>query len=156
MHILQRGETMPKLDPVVKKETSYVAVWVLAGCMMTQGVCLVLGWWSLSVLLGSVLGGLTAVGNFLLMCLMVQKAVLQTPKQAQNTVKLSQGLRLMMQGLILVLAAVVSVFNIWAAAIPLLIPRIGVSLREWRNAKLNPSPDRPAIGWDDEDEEEDD
>ena len=146
---------MPKLDPVVKKETSYVAVWVLAGCMMTQGVCLVLGWWSLSVLLGSVLGGLTAVGNFLLMCLMVQKAVLQTPKQAQNTVKLSQGLRLMMQGLILVLAAVVSVFNIWAAAIPLLIPRIGVSLREWRNAKLNPSPDRPAIGWDDEDEDED-
>ena len=141
---------MPKLDPVVKKETSYVAVWVLAGCMMTQGVCLVLGWWSLSVLLGSVLGGLTAVGNFLLMCLMVQKAVLQTPKQAQNTVKLSQGLRLMMQGLILVLAAVVPVFNIWTAAIPLLIPRIAISVREWRNAKLNPSPDRPAIGWDDD------
>lgn len=148
---------MPKLDPVVKKETSYVAVWVLAGCLMTQGVCLVAGWWSLSVLLGSLLGGLTAVGNFLLMCQMVQKAVLQTPKQAQNTVKLSQGLRLMMQGLILVLAAVVPVFNIWAAAIPLLIPRIGISLREWRNAKLNPSPDRPAIGWDDDlmDEEDD-
>ena len=146
---------MPKLDPVVKKETSYVAVWVLAGCLMTQGVCLVLGWWSLSVLLGSVLGGLTAVGNFLLMCQMVQKAVLQTPKQAQNTVKLSQGLRLMMQGLILVLAAVVPIFNIWAAAIPLLIPRIGISLREWRNAKLNPSPDRPAIGWDDDEDEDD-
>ena len=146
---------MPKLDPVVKKETSYVAVWVLAGCLMTQGVCLVLGWWSLSVLLGSVLGGLTAVGNFLLMCQMVQKAVLQTPKQAQNTVKLSQGLRLMMQGLMLVLAAVIPVFNIWTAAIPLLIPRIAISVRELRNAKRNPSPDRPAIGWDDVDEDED-
>lgn len=143
-----------QLDPVVKKETAYVSLWVLAGCMLTQGVCLVVGWWSLPVLLGSLLGGVTAVVNFLLMCLMVQKAVLQTKKQAENTVKLSQGLRLMMQGLILVVAAVVPVFNIWSAAVPLLVPRIGISLREWRKAKLNPSPDRPAIGWDDEEDEE--
>ena len=96
---------------------------------------------------------ITAVGNFLLMCLMVQKAVTQTEKQAKNTVKLSQSLRLMMQGLMLVLAAVIPVLNIWAAAIPLLIPRIAISVRELRNAKRNPSPDRPAIGWDDEDED---
>ena len=147
---------MAKLDPVVKKETAYVAAWVLAGCMLIQGVCLVAGWWSLPVLLGALLGGVTAVGNFLLMCRMVQKAVTQTEKQAKNTVKLSQGLRLMMQGLILVLAAVLStVFNIWATAIPLLIPRIAITLRELRNAKRNPAPDRPAIGWDDEDEEDD-
>ena len=139
---------------VVKKETAYVAAWVLAGTMLTQGVCLVAGWWSLPVLLGSLLGGATAVGNFLLMCRMVQKAVTQTQKQAKNTVKLSQGLRLMMQGLILVLAAALPVFNIWTTAIPLLIPRVAVSLREWLGAKRNPSPDRPAIGWDDEDEEE--
>ena len=142
------------LDPVIKKETVYVAVWVLAGCMLTQGVALLVGWWHWSVLWGSLLGGATAVGNFLLLCLMVQRAVTQTEKQAKNTVKLSQGLRLMMQGLILVLAATVSVFNIWAAAIPLLIPRIAISLREWLNAKRNPSPDRPAIGWDDEDEDD--
>ena len=61
----------------------------------------------------------------------------------------------MMQGLILVVAAVVPVFNIWTAAIPLLVPRIGISLREWRHAKLNPSPDRPAIGWDDDEDEDD-
>lgn len=144
-----------QMDPIVKKETSYVAVWVLAGCMLIQGVCLVAGWWSLPVLFGSLLGGITAIGNFLLMCRMVQKAVTQSEKQAQNTVKLSQGLRLMMQGLILVLAAVVPVFNIWTAAVPLLIPRIAISLRELRNAKKNPSPDRPAIGWDDEEDEDD-
>lgn len=144
-----------QLNPVVKKETAYVAAWVLAGCLLTQGVCLILGWWSLPVLLGSLLGGITAVGNFLLMCLMVQKAVTQTEKQAKNTVQLSQGLRLMMQGLVLVLAAVVPLFNIWTAAIPLLVPRIAITVREWRNAKLNPSPDRPAIGWEDEDEEDD-
>ena len=145
---------MAKLDPVIKKETAYVGWWVFAACMMTQGVCLLLGWWSLSVLLGSLLGGVTAVGNFLLMCLMVQKAVAQTEKQAKNTVKLSQSLRLMMQGLMLVLAAVIPVFNIWTAAIPLLIPRIAISVRELRNAKRNPSPDRPAIGWEDADEED--
>ena len=144
------------MDPVVKKETSYVALWVLAGCMLTQGVCLILGRWSLPVLLGSLLGGVTAVGCFYWLCRMVQKAVTQTEKQAKNTIKLSQGLRLMAQGLVLVLAAAVPVFNIWAAAIPLLIPRIAVTAREWQNAKRNPSPDRPAIGWDDEDEEEDD
>lgn len=144
-----------RLDPVVRGTVAYVAAWVIAGGMLVQGVCLVLGWWDLTVLLGSVLGSATAVGNFLLMCLMIQKAVTQTEKQAKNTVKLSQGLRLMMQGLILVLAAVIPVFNIWTAAIPLLIPRIAISVREWRNAKLNPSPDRPAIGWEDEDEEDD-
>ena len=147
---------MAKLDPVVKKETASVAVWVLAGCMLIQGVCLVAGWWSLPVLLGALLGGVTAVGNFLLMCRMVQKAVTQTEKQAKNTVQLSQGLRLMMQGLILVLAAVLpQTFNIWTTAIPLLIPRIAITVREWLGAKRNPSPDRPAIGWDDEDEEDD-
>jgi hypothetical protein len=146
---------MAKLDPVVKKETSYVAIWVAAGCLLIQGVFFVAGWWNWTVLWGGLLGGATAVGNFLLMCLMVQKAVTQTEKQAKNTVKLSQGLRLMMQGLILVLAAVIpAIFNIWAAAIPLLIPRIAISLREWLRAKRNPSPDRPAIGWDDEDDDD--
>lgn len=143
------------MNQTIKKEVSYVAAWVLASCLLAQGVCLVVGWWSLPVLLGSILGGATAIGNFLLMCRMVQKAVTQTEKQAKNTVKLSQGLRLMMQGLILVLAASVSVFNIWTAAIPLLVPRIAVTVREWRNAKRNPSPNRPAIGWDDDEDDED-
>lgn len=147
---------MAKWNPVVKKETAFIALWVLVGCALIQGVCLVAGWWSLPVLPGSLLGGATAVGNFLLMCLMVQKAVTQTEKQAKNTIRLSQSLRLMMQGLVLVLAACLpKVFNIWATAIPLLIPRLAISLRELRNAKLNPNPDRPAIGWDDEDEDED-
>lgn len=146
---------MAKTDPVIKKEISYVALWVLAACMLTQGVCLVAGWWSLPVLLGNLLGGATAVGNFLLMCRMVQKAVGQEKKQAANTVKLSQSLRLMMQGLMLVLAAVLpAVFNIWTAAIPLLIPTLAIRIRELRRAKTNPSPSRPAVGWDDEDEED--
>ena len=144
-----------RMDPIVKKETEYVAIWVMAGCILMLGVCLVLHLWSIPVLLGSVLGGATAIGNFLLMCRMVTKAVSQDEKKAKNTVKLSQGLRLIMQGAILVLAAALpTVFNIWTAAIPLLIPRIAVSVKEFVNAKRNPSPDRPAIGWDDEDDDD--
>ena len=144
-----------RMDPIVKKETEYVAIWVMCGCILMLGVCLVLHLWSIPVLLGSVLGGATAVGNFLLMCRMVQKAVSQDKKQAVNTVKLSQSLRLLMQGLVLVLAAVLpSVFNIWTAAIPLLIPTLAIRIREWRRAKLTPSLDRPAIGWDDEEDED--
>ena len=83
------------------------------------------------------------------------KAVTQAEKQAKNTVRFSQGGRLLMQGAVLVLAAVLPhVFNIWAAAIPLLIPRIAVSFRQLKLAKENPSPDRPAIGYDDEDGDE--
>lgn len=143
---------MRKIDPIVRRETGYVALWVLAVSILLQGVCLVVGWWSLKVLFGALLGGTTAVGNFLLMGLMVQKAVTQEPKQARNTVRMSQGLRLLMQGLMLVLGAIF--LNIWATAIPLLIPRIAVTVREWLHAKRNPSPDRPAIGWEDEDDEE--
>jgi len=144
-----------RISPAVKKETAYVAVWVAVAILPVQAVFLICRWWDWTVLWGSLLGSATAVGNTLLVGLMVQKAVTQAEKQAKNTVRFSQGGRLLMQGAVLVLAAVLPrVFNIWAAAIPLLIPRIAVSFRQLKSAKENPSPDRPAIGYDDEDGDE--
>ena len=131
---------MIKIDPTVRKETRFTALFVLAGCLLIQGVCLVAGWWSVKVLLGNLLGAATAVGNFLLTGLMVQKAVTQEEKKAQNTVRLSQGLRLLLQGVMLVLGALF--FNIWTTAIPLLIPRIAVTVRakNIRNGEPRPRP----------------
>ena len=147
---------MARISPAVKKETAYVAVWVAIGILPVQAVFLLCGWWSLSVLWGSLLGSATAIGNTLLVGLMVQKAVTQAEKQAKNTIRLSQGGRLLMQGAVLVLAAVLpAVFNIWSAAIPLLIPRIAVSFRGKREAAKHPAPNRPAIGWEDDEDEED-
>ena len=144
---------MAHIDPAVKKETGYVALWVAVAILPVQAVFLLLGWWSLPVLWGSLLGSVTAIGNTLMVGLMVQKAVAQAEKQAKNTVRFSQGGRLLMQGAVLVLAAVIpTVFNIWSAAIPLLVPRIAVSFRQMKLAKENPTPDRPAIGWEDEDD----
>ena len=105
--------------------------------------------------LGSILGSVTAVGNFLLMGLTVQKALEKDKKDAARTVQLSQSGRLMLQGAMLVLAACLPrVFNLWAAMVPLLVPTLTVRLRHLKLAKDNPSPDRPAIGWDDEDEDD--
>ena len=144
-----------KIDPTVRRETGYVAIWLAVAILPVQTVFLLLRRWDYSVLLGSVLGSLTAAGNFLLVGLMVQKAVTQTEKQAKNTVRLSQGGRLLLQGVILVLAAVLPCFNIWATAIPLLVPRIAVSVRAKQQAAANPSPDRPAIEWEDGEDDDD-
>ena len=147
---------MTRIDPAVKKETGFVALWVAVAILPVQAAFLLLGWWSWPVLWGSLLGSATAIGNTLLVGLMVQKAVTQTPKQAKNTVRLSQSGRLMIQGAVLVLAAVLpSVFNLWSAALPLLVPRIAVSYRQLKLAKENPNPDRPAIGWEDDEDDED-
>ena len=147
---------MNKIDPTVRRETGFIALFVLAGSMLMQGVCIVAGWWSLQVRLGNLLGGVTAVGNFLLMGLTVQKAVTQEEKQAKNTVRLSMSGRLMLQGLILVVAAVLpGVFNIYTTAIPLLLPRIGVTLRGYtlKSASV-PAANTTADNEDDEDDED--
>lgn len=144
-----------KIDPTVRRETGYVTLWLVGAILPVQTVFLLLRQWDYTVLLGSLLGSLTAAGNFLLVGLMVQKAVAQTEKQAKNTVRLSQGGRLLLQGVILVLAAVLPCFNIWAAAIPLLIPRIAVSVRAKKQAGDTPYPDHPAIAQEDDEEDED-
>ena len=148
---------MSQIDPVVRKETGFVALWVAVAILPVQLAFWLCGIWGWPVLWGSLLGSATAIGNTLLVGLMVQKAVTQTEKQAKTTVRLSQSGRLMIMGLVLVLAAVLpKVFSIWTTVIPLLIPRVAVSARGYIEVKRNPHPDRPAIGWEDEDDEEED
>lgn len=127
---------MMRLDSASRQETGFVALWVTIAILPVQGAFILLKEWDYTVLLGSVLGSITAIVNFVLMCLMVQKAVMQDRKQAKNTVQLSQGLRLMAQGLVLVLAACLPmVFSIWSTAIPLLVPRAAITLREFLPAR---------------------
>lgn len=147
---------MARIDPVVRKETAFVALWVAVAILPVQAVFLLGGWWNYTVLLGSLLGSITAIGNFLLMGLTVQKALDRDKKKAAQMIQLSQSGRLLMQGAMLILAgALPQVFNLWTAIIPLVIPTFVVRIRHWKLAKDNPSPDRPAIGWDDDEEDED-
>ena len=66
---------MRKVDSTVARETRYIAGCVLALSAVMQIVFLVLGLWDVSVLLGNLLGAVTAVGNFFLMGLTIQDAV---------------------------------------------------------------------------------
>ena len=72
---------MSRISPAVRKETLYIALWQTVAILPVQAAFLLLNRWHWSVLTGSLLGSATAVFNFLLVGLMVQKAVAQDPKR---------------------------------------------------------------------------
>lgn len=124
-----------KIEPVVKKETGYIAVWTVIFSALMEAVFLVIGKWDLTVLYGNLLSATVAVLNFFLMGLTVQKAVGKEEKEASNTMKASQALRTFMLFAAAALGALLDCFNIFSALIPLLFPRIAVAIRPMFNKK---------------------
>lgn len=118
-----------KIDPTVAKETRFIAGIALMLSAVMQIVYLVLGEWNATVLLGNLLGGALAVGNFFLMGLTVQKAVGLEEKDAKKKLQASQQLRLVMMLVVLVIGAALDCFDTVAVLVPQLFPRIGVSIR---------------------------
>ena len=118
---------MKKIDPVVRKETRYIAVWTLLFSALMQAVFLLIGQWDLTVLWGNLLTAAVSIGNFFFMAVYVVKAMEIEEKEAKQTLRLSKSMRF----LVLLVAVVVGVllFNIWATLIPLLFPRIAIALR---------------------------
>lgn len=117
------------VDPVVRKETRFIAAVVLILSALMQVVFLILGKWDYTVILGNLLGAALAVGNFFLMALTVQKAVGLEEKDAKKKLQLSQQLRLIMMLVVCVIGGALSCFNTLAVLIPQFFPRIGVSIR---------------------------
>ena len=72
---------MTKLDPTVRKETAYIAVWVCALSLVMEAVFLLLRKWELPVLWGNLIGGGAAVGNFLLLGMTVARAAGETRRR---------------------------------------------------------------------------
>ena len=118
-----------KVDPTVRKETGFIAGFVLVGSLAMEAVYLLLGAWTLPVLLGNLLGAALAVGNFLLMGLTIQKALGKSEEDAKKLMKLSQQLRMLMLLVGCVLGSALACFDLVATLIPLLFPRIGVMIR---------------------------
>ncbi len=119
---------MLKLNDTVKKETLYIAYWVLIFSAVMEAVFLIIGKWDIYVLLGNILGGGTGVLNFLLLGITVQKAVNKDEKEAKNFMKASQSLRTFMLFVIAALGAALSIFNIWSTLISLLFPRLAIAI----------------------------
>ncbi len=125
---------MPGMDPAVKKETGYIAVWVVLLSLVMEAVFLLTGKWDFSVLFGNIGGAAIAIGNFWLMALIVTRAVNRAvergkPEEAANRAKTTAPLRLAGCALLCVLLIAVLKTNLYATLIPLLFPRIGIAFR---------------------------
>lgn len=79
-----------KLDPIVKKETGYMAVGCLIGTLITAVVFLALGKFDLSVLLGCLIGYVMAVGNFFWMSCALSLA-LEEEEEASTQLKMKRS-----------------------------------------------------------------
>ena len=122
------------MDPAVKKETGYIAVWVVLLSLIMEAVFLLIRQWDLSVLFGNLGGAAAAVGNFFLMALIATRALERAvekgkPEEAAARVKATATFRLLgCLGLCVILIAVFRT-NVYATLIPLLFPRIGIAFR---------------------------
>jgi len=119
------------MDPAVRKETGYIAVWVVILSLVMEAVFLLLRKWDLSVLLGNLGGAAAAVGNFFLMAVIAVGAMNKAlekgkPEDAAARVKATAMFRL--GGCVLVCVILIAVFktNVYATLIPMLFPRIGI------------------------------
>ena len=120
---------MAKVDKVVIKETKYIALWVIIFSLVMEAVFLIFNKWDYTVLLGNVLSGAVGVLNFFLMGIGVQKAIMQEEKEAKQTMKVSNLMRMFLIFVTVVVGVTVSVFNNWAVIIPIFFPRISILLR---------------------------
>lgn len=120
---------MIKIDATVKKETGYIALWVIIFSLLMQAVFLLLRRWDYTVLLGNLLSGALGVLNFLLMGLAVQSAVNKEEKEAKETMRASQALRTLLLFVVVAVGVLLDCFNTVAVIIPLFFPRIAIAIR---------------------------
>lgn len=120
---------LKSVDATVKKESLYIASVTGILSLLLQAVFLIARHWNYTVLLGNILGAVTAAGNFFLMGITVQKAVAKEKKPAADLMKFSQTARLLMQLVVAVLGFALPCFNGYAVIIPLFFPRIAIMIR---------------------------
>ena len=118
---------MIKIDDAVRKETKYIAFWVLVFSAVMQLAFFFSDHWDFTVLWGNLLTGVAVVVNFFLMGLTIQKALEKEEKDARNFMKLSQTYRFLF--LVAVVAIGAALFSLWAAIIPVFFPRVAILIR---------------------------
>ena len=120
---------MKPIDKTILKETRYLAVWVGVLSVLMHAVFLVVRRWDYTVLLGNLLGGMAALGNFFLMGLSVQKALGKDEKGAKSTMRVSQAYRTLLVLVLVIAGVVLPWFHTVAVILPLFFPRIGIAFR---------------------------
>ena len=120
---------MIKLEKAVRRETGYIAIWVLILSALMQAVFLILNKWDYTVLLGNLLSGSISLLNFLLMGLTIQSATSKDEAQAKQQMRLSQTLRMLMIFAATVLGVLLPCFNTITSIVPIFFPRIALAFQ---------------------------
>ena len=120
---------MQKIDKVVKRETGFIAVWMLIFSAILQAIFLIIGKWDYTVLLGNLVSVALAVLNFLVMGITVQKMLGREEKDAKQGMKASAMLRLLVVFVVAGVAVLLPYFSAWTVIIPLFFPRIIIMIR---------------------------
>ena len=124
---------------IVYKETLSVLIGevILVGVMF--GVFALLKALDQKVLLGGLAEGLLAVGNFFFMAfgtsLAADKAEAQNVKGGQALIQTSYLVRMIVLAVLLFACAKSGYFNLYALVIPLLFPRLSITLAEFFRKK---------------------
>ncbi len=127
----KNGFDSVKIDKTVIKETKYIASFVVIFSVLMQAIFLIISKWNYTVLLGNLWGAAVAAGNFFVMGIFVQKAVSQDEKDARQTVKASQSLRMVCIFILIVIGILIfkQTPSRVAMLIPLVFPRISIAIR---------------------------
>ena len=134
---------MAKLDPTVKKETAYAAMWVAALSLVMEGLFLLLRKWSPDVLAGNLIGAAAAAVNYLLIGITVEKAVAGPADRAALKIRSSMTARLLGQAAVCAAAIGLLHTNVYATLLPLLFPRIGIAFRPMIDRKREKTAAQP-------------
>lgn len=120
---------------LIWQETGNAAAGVLFFTALMAAVFALLGKFDSSVLLGSAVGVLLAVGNFFFMAVSISLAADKAEKQEVKAGKaLAQGsyiLRLLVLGVLLFACAKSGIFNLFALILPLIFVRPTLTIAEF-------------------------
>lgn len=120
---------LDKIDPVIRRDTKYIAAVVIILTVLMEAVFLVIGKWDVTVLFGGLLGAFAAMLNFILMALGVQKSLSRDAAEAKGAMKVSHSMRMLMLVVICAVAALLpGVFNLVSVLVPLVFPSVGARL----------------------------
>ncbi|MDD4851140.1 MAG: ATP synthase subunit I [Gemmiger sp.] len=124
-----------KLQPASAKELRHIAVGTAICTAVMVAVFGLLAAFGLvrfqyTIPLGAVCGAAIAILNFAVLCLTVQEAARADEKNAHYKVKLSYNIRLMVQAGWCVVAYLLPCFQVVAAVLPLLFPRVVIYITQ--------------------------
>ena len=120
-----------KIDPVVRRETSIIALGALIQVGILQLVFLALGKWWFGVLLSSLLVGFVGVLHFFTLGLTVQRALKLTDEdERKRLMKVSQMARMLLPAAAIVIGALIpAAFDFWALLPPIVFNRVTLIFR---------------------------